>query len=330
MAKYCLGVDIGGTTVKLGLFTVEGELLDKWEIVTRKIQNGDFIIGDIGASILAKLKQKKIDVADVVGVGMGVPGPALEDGSVLRCVNLGWQEKQPAEELSAIIGCPVKVGNDANVATLGEMWRGGGKGFENVVMLTLGTGVGGGVVIGGKMVAGNRGLAGELGHLTVNFDETEPCNCGNYGCLEQYASATGVVRVAKRLMAAKGPVKTTHGAMKVFDASRLMEIEKRKGISCKNVFDLAKQGDELAEESTEILGRYLGLVLSYMTLTTDPDVFVIGGGVSRAGEFLVRKIYAYYDSFVSISPKRAQIRLAELGNDAGIYGAAKLALSAQN
>lgn len=326
MVQYCFGVDIGGTTVKLGLFTVEGELLDKWEIVTRKEQNGEFIIGDIGASILKKMREKKIEVADVVGAGMGVPGPALENGDVPRCVNLGWQEKKPAAELGAIIGCPVKVGNDANVATLGEMWRGGGRGSENVIMLTLGTGVGGGVVVDGKMVAGNRGLAGELGHLTVNFDETEPCNCGNYGCLEQYASATGVVRVTKRLMAAKGPVRTAKGAMKTLDASKLLEIEKKKNISCKNVFDLAKQGDELAEESIEILSRYLGLVLSYMTLTTDPDVFVIGGGVSRAGEFLIEKVSSYYDKFLSISPKRAQIRLAELGNDAGIYGAAKLAL----
>lgn len=327
MSNYCIGVDIGGTTVKLGLFTVEGELLDKWEIVTRTENNGEFIIDDISSSILAKLEEKQIDVKEVVGAGMGVPGPVLENGQVTRCVNLGWYDKRPGDELAALVGFPVKVGNDANVATLGEAWKGGAKGFSNVVMLTLGTGVGGGVIIDGKMIAGNRGLAGELGHLTVNLDETESCKCGNKGCLEQYASATGVVRVAKKLMRANGAVKTVRGYWKEFDAAKLIKINETKGLTCKDVYDLAKEGDPLAKEVTEILGRYLGLVLSEMTLMTDPDIFIIGGGVSRAGEFLINSIQYYYDKFLSISKKRAEVRLAELGNDAGIYGAAKLTLN---
>ncbi|MGN0298204.1 MAG: ROK family glucokinase [Lachnospiraceae bacterium] len=326
MGKYCLGVDIGGTTVKLGLFTVEGDLLERWEIVTRKENNGEKIISDIGASILEKLQERGIERTEVIGAGIGVPGPALENGDVPRCVNLGWYDKRPADELSAILGIPVKVGNDANIATLGEMWKGGGRGFKNVVMITLGTGVGGGVIIDGKMLTGNRGLAGELGHITVNMDETAVCNCGNRGCLEQYASATGIVRVAKRLMCAEGPVKTVRGAVKTFDVTKLLELEKEHGLTCKDVFDLAKNGDPLAKEATEILGRYLGKTLADMSLMIDPDVFVIGGGVSKAGDFLIRCIWYYYDKFLSISKKRAEIHLAELGNDAGIYGGVKLML----
>ena len=198
MKKYCFGIDVGGTTVKMGLFTTEGELLDKWEIPTRKEDGGAYILNDVAASVEAKLAEKNIAKEDVAGAGIGVPGPTLDTGYVSICVNLGWKDKNPANELSELLSIPVKAGNDANVAALGEMWKGGGEGYLDVVLLTLGTGVGGGIIIDGHAVVGAHGAGGEIGHITVRNDETETCGCGRKGCLEQYASATGLVRLTKR------------------------------------------------------------------------------------------------------------------------------------
>ena len=312
MKNYCIGIDLGGTTVKFGLFYSTGELIEKWEIPTRKENNGTYIIPDIAESIKSKLFEKNIAVEEVEGAGIGVPGPIRNNGFVPTCVNLGWSDRNPANELSELLGIPVKGANDANVAALGEMWKGGGKGFSNVVMITLGTGVGGGVILNGQIIAGNRGIAGELGHIRVNTNETEVCNCKNYGCLEQYASATGVVKVAKRLLENSNQAN-----------SLLSNLD---NITAKDVFDAAKSGDLLAVEATEILGKYLGMVMATVSLTVDPDVFVIGGGVSKAGEFLLDLIQKKYKEAVTISSDVAVVRLAELGNDAGIYGAAKMAL----
>ena len=201
MGKYCIGVDIGGTTVKIGLFTDKGTVKDKWEIVTRKDEGGSFILSDIAASVDEKLAQEKIDKKDVLGIGLGIPGPITADGTVLKCVNLGWGIFNVAEEVKKLTGISnVKVGNDANVAALGEMWQGGGKGYKNLVMMTLGTGVGGGIILNGEILTGSKGAAGEIGHITVNYDEEDTCNCGKRGCLEQFASATGIVKEAKRLL----------------------------------------------------------------------------------------------------------------------------------
>ena len=202
MGKLCFGVDLGGTTVKMGLFTVEGALLSDWEITTRKDNNGAYILDDIAASIKEKIESESIDSADVVGIGIGVPGPVTPTGVVKGCVNLGWGDTPVEESLKDKTGFMVKAGNDANVAALGELWQGGGKGYDSLVMVTLGTGVGGGIVIDGKIVTGTHGAAGELGHMGVVYDETDYCNCGKKGCLEQVASATGIVKVTKRLMAA--------------------------------------------------------------------------------------------------------------------------------
>ena len=200
MKKYGFGVDIGGTTCKIGLFETSGKMLNKWEIPTNKADNGGHILDDVAASIDEKMKAASIAKEDVEGIGVGVPGPVLEDGSVSVCVNLGWGQVQVADELSSKTGLPVKVGNDANVAALGEMWQGGGKGYTGVVMVTLGTGVGGGIILGGKMLSGVNGAGGEIGHIQVNDDETEVCGCGRKGCLEQYTSATGIVRMANTLL----------------------------------------------------------------------------------------------------------------------------------
>jgi len=198
MKKYSVGVDIGGTTVKIGIFKSEGELLKKWEIPTDKNENGTHILGDIAESIEKVLKEENISKDDVHGIGMGVPGPVKADGTVVKCVNLGWGIFNVEQALESIIGLKVKAANDANIAALGESWQGGGKGYDSMVMVTLGTGVGGGVIIDGKILAGINGAAGEIGHIKVSDEETEECGCGKKGCLEQYASATGVVRCAKK------------------------------------------------------------------------------------------------------------------------------------
>jgi len=312
MKKYCFGIDVGGTTVKMGLFTTEGELLDKWEIPTRKEDGGAYILNDVAASVEAKLAEKNIAKDDVAGAGIGVPGPTLDTGYVSICVNLGWKDKNPANELSELLSIPVKAGNDANVAALGEMWKGGGEGYLDVVLLTLGTGVGGGIIINGEIAPSHRGVGGELGHITVNPDEEATCNCGNHGCLEQYASATGVVRIAKKLLAASK------------EESSLRTLET---VTAKDVFDAAKAGDHLAVEAVEVLGKYLGLVVANVALTVDPDVFVIGGGVSKAGQVLIDVITKYYHKFAKIiGDNKAKVVLAKLGNDAGIYGAARMVL----
>ena len=312
MKKCCFGIDVGGTTVKMGLFTTEGELLDKWEIPTRKEDGGAYILNDVAASVEAKLAEKNIAKEDVAGAGIGVPGPTLDTGYVSICVNLGWKDKNPANELSELLSIPVKAGNDANVAALGEMWKGGGEGYLDVVLLTLGTGVGGGIIINGEIAPSHRGVGGELGHITVNPDEEATCNCGNHGCLEQYASATGVVRIAKKLLAASK------------EESSLRTLET---VTAKDVFDAAKAGDHLAVEAVEVLGKYLGLVVANVALTVDPDVFVIGGGVSKAGQVLIDVIIKYYHKFAKIiGDNKAKVVLAKLGNDAGIYGAARMVL----
>ena len=312
MKKYCFGIDVGGTTVKMGLFTTEGELLDKWEIPTRKEDGGAYILNDVAASVEAKLAEKNIAKEDVAGAGIGVPGPTLDTGYVSICVNLGWKDKNPANELSELLSIPVKAGNDANVAALGEMWKGGGEGYFDVVLLTLGTSVSGSIIINGEIAPSHRGVGGELGHITVNPDEEATCNCGNHGCLEQYASATGVVRIAKKLLAASK------------EESSLRTLET---VTAKDVFDAAKAGDHLAVEAVEVLGKYLGLVVANVALTVDPDVFVIGGGVSKAGQVLIDVITKYYHKFAKIiGDNKAKVVLAKLGNDAGIYGAARMVL----
>lgn len=310
MKKYCFGIDVGGTTVKMGLFTTEGELLDKWEIPTRKEDGGAYILNDVAASVEAKLAEKNIAKEDVAGAGIGVPGPTLDTGYVSICVNLGWKDKNPANELSELLSIPVKAGNDANVAALGEMWKGGGEGYLDVVLLTLGTGVGGGIIIDGHAVVGAHGAGGEIGHITVRDDETEACGCGRKGCLEQYASATGLVRLAKRY----------------FEKNTKNSILTGKEITAKEVFDAAKAGDAAALEITEEFGAYLGQALVNLAATVDPAVFVIGGGVSKAGDILLETVRKYFYDHAFYGNQKTKITLATLGNDAGIYGAAKQVL----
>lgn len=308
--KYCYGVDIGGTTVKMGLLETTGEILDKWEIVTKTENEGQAILPDIAASILAKTKERGIHKDDIVGIGVGVPAPVTEDGVVNGSANLGWTYKEVKRELEELTGITSVIGNDANVAALGEMWKGGGSGEKNMVMITLGTGVGGGVIINGKVITGEHGAGGEVGHICVNYNEPDTCGCGNHGCLEQYASATGIVRLAKKKLAAESRETVLH----------------KESVSAKDVFDAVKAGDQVAIEIAEEFGQYLASGLVNLAVIADPAVFVIGGGVSKAGEVLLPFIQKPYKEKAFFSNKEIRFTLATLGNDAGICGAAKMVL----
>ncbi|MDO4622858.1 MAG: ROK family glucokinase [Eubacteriales bacterium] len=309
MKKYGFGVDIGGTTVKIGLFDMEGIILEKWEIKTNTENGGLSILDDVAAAVLGKLEEKGISKDDVQGIGVGVPGPVLKDGTVNKCVNLGWGVFNVEETLSEKTGLPVKAGNDANVAALGEMWQGGGKGHEDVVMVTLGTGVGGGIIIGGKIISGVHGAAGEIGHIKMADDEVDSCGCGGHGCLEQYASATGIVRMARQKLA---------------DETRATVLVNDDTLTAKAIFDAAKEGDVVAIELKDTLCEMLGKALANISAVVDPEIFVIGGGVSRAGDILINGIKEKFQERAFHACASTEISLATLGNDAGMFGCCRL------
>ncbi|MCR5591080.1 MAG: ROK family glucokinase [Lachnospiraceae bacterium] len=315
MSKKVFGIDIGGTTVKMGLFTEQGELLDKWEIPTRKDNGGAGILPDIAESIKKKMSSDGIGLEDVCGIGLSVPGPVDDNGVVHTCVNLGWGTIDLAEEMRKHIDVPVFSGNDANAAALGEVWKGGGKGCRNVVAVTLGTGVGGGIIVNGKILSGSGGAGGEIGHIHMVDDETEACGCGNKGCLEQYGSATGLVRLATR-------------RLKEDDAPSV--LRNAPSLSAKTVLDAAKAGDAVAIEITERFGAILGKGLSIVAGVVNPEMFVIGGGVSKAGDIVIDIIRKNFVKYVFPGSRDTAFALATLGNDAGIYGSAKLVLDGVN
>ena len=311
MKKYGFGVDIGGTTCKIGLFETTGKMIDKWEIKTNTQNKGASILDDVAASIKEKMAAESIGQDEVEGIGVGVPGPVFSDGSVYCCVNLGWGAFNVADSLGEKTGLKVKVGNDANVAALGEMWQGGAKGYTEVVVVTLGTGVGGGIIVNGKMIAGANGAGGEIGHVTVNPEETVACNCGRKGCLEQYASATGIVRMTKKLLA---------------ENDKASVLRDEADLSAKAIFDAAKEKDELAVLAVENLGDTLGAALSNIACIVNPQIFVIGGGVSKAGDILIDTIAKHYRDYVFSACKDTKFALASLGNDAGMYGCVQMIL----
>lgn len=313
MSKYVFGVDVGGTSVKMGLFDKEGNILDKWEIPTRTEDCGKNILPDVAKSIQSKMKEKGIEKEEVIGAGLGAPGPIDAEGTVYGAVNLGWETFSIRDTLAQLLDIHVKAGNDANVAALGEMWKGGGKGFKNLVAVTLGTGVGGGIIVNGEILTGASGAGGEIGHIHVQDGETEVCGCGNTGCLEEYASATGVVRLARR-------------ALEASSEPSLLRKRPVELLSAKAVFDAVKEKDALAIQIAEQFGEYLGKGLGVIAGVVNPEIFVIGGGVSKAGDILFDFIKPYFDKTVFKGCKNVEFALATLGNDAGIYGAAKLVL----
>ena len=294
----------------MGLFNVAGEVLEKWEIKTRTENGGEAIIPDIAAAANGKLEEKGIAKEEVAGIGIGIPGPINEEGVVPHTANLGWGYKEVTRELEELTGLPCKGGNDANVAALGEAWKGGAAGYSNVVMVTLGTGVGGGIIIGEKIITGSNGAGGEIGHLHVDDNIPGHCGCGNQGCLEQVASATGITNLANQALAASDKPSVLRGGE----------------VSAKTVFDAVKEGDELAKEVAERFGKYLGTALASITAIVDPQAIVIGGGVSKAGPIILEYIEKYYQKYCFKSCRDVKFALATLGNDAGIYGCAKMVL----
>ena len=311
MKKYAIGVDIGGTTVKLGLFDQEGGVLEKWEIPTVKEEKGSRILPDIAASIKEKLAKLQINQADVQGVGVGAPGPIDAEGTVYKAVNLGWDVFNIPQVLGGYLGMPVKAANDANAAAFGEMWQGGGKGHADIVAVTLGTGVGGGIIVNGGILTGATGAGGEIGHIHIEDNEPEACGCQNHGCLEQYASATGVVRLANRRLA----------------QDQKPSVLRSGELSAKAVWDAVKEKDPVAIQIAQQFGEYLGKGLAAVAAVANPEIFVIGGGVSKAGEILFDYIRPAYEKYAFHGCRNAEFALATLGNDAGIYGAAALILT---
>lgn len=312
MEQVCFGIDIGGTAVKAGLFNTEGKLLHKWDFSTQRTEDGKDILRDVAKFIINKIEELKLPKESVIGVGVGIPGPVTDEGQVLMLANLGLANFNIEKEMSEMTDLKVKAGNDANVAAMGEYWMGGGKGYKSLVLATLGTGVGGGIILNGHILSGSNGAAGEIGHILVNEEETSSCGCKKQGCLEQYASATGIVRLAKKFMA---------------ESDESSSLRGKDDISAKMVFDHAKAGDKLALAVVDKACYYLGLAMAHIAQVVDPEAFVIGGGVSKAGDIITETVKKHYNKYVIDSLKDKEFKLATLGNDAGIYGAAKLIIA---
>lgn len=316
MKEYAFGIDLGGTTAKIGLFTTSGALLEKWEVATDTSNAGEHILENLAAAVLGKMKEQSIQPEQVEGVGIGVPGPVLDSSIVpIVCANLGgWGERNVSAQLSGLLdGLKVLVGNDANVAALGEIWMGAAKGAKNAVMVTLGTGVGGGVVVNGKVIDGVHGAGGEIGHITVNRHETAVCGCGKRGCLEQYSSATGVVRCMKLLLDENPDTPC---------------VLRGTEFAAKDVFDAARNGDALAAREVDEMSDTLGMALANIASTVDPEAFLVGGGVARAGDVLFAPLNKHFQEYAFKSCRETPIKQASLGNDAGIYGAVRLIVGA--
>lgn len=314
MRPYAFGADVGGTTVKIGMARTDGTLLDKWQIPTRTEEHGRYILTDILDAVRERIKLNGISWQDVEGVGFGVPGPVTEDGTVIKCVNLGWDVfnlQDTVQHLEpGIHKC--RVTNDVNAAALGEIWKGGASDYRSAIMVALGTGVGCGVVVNEQILTGARGAAGEFGHFCVDFDETETCNCGLRGCLEQYCSANGLVRCARRMLAQRPDEETC-----LRDVAQL---------TSKDVCDAAREGDRMALTLVDQLGRRLGWALTAAAGTINPEVIVIGGGLSNAGMILLEPIMTHFRAHAFHAFRDTPFALAKLGNDAGMYGCVRMLL----
>ncbi|MBU9712248.1 ROK family glucokinase [Evansella tamaricis] len=312
--KILVGIDVGGTTVKLAFIDEDGEIITKWEIPTNKSESGRYIVTDIGATIVNKLEEEKISMSNVKAVGIGAPGFIdVENGLIFEAVNLGWKNFELKKELESILHIPTFVDNDANLAAVGEMWKGAGNGSKNVVCVTLGTGVGGGIIAGGEIIHGESGMAGEIGHIASVVEGGAPCNCGKTGCLETVSSATGIARLGME-------------AVESNPTGILKEKWEANGVlTSRDIFDAAIEGDSLAESVVETSTYYLGFALANMSNTLNPETIVIGGGVSKAGSYLVDLVRKSFNQFaIPKVAKETNIRIATLGNDAGVIGAAWL------
>ena len=309
MKEYYFGIDVGGTTVKLGLYHEASGWLDKWEIKTRTENGGVNILSDIAAAVQAAEQKHQIQHADVAGIGIGVPGPVLQDGTVNGCVNLGWGIVNVSKELGALTDLPVYTANDANIAALGEQWKGAGSSYQSLVLLTLGTGVGGGVIQDGKIISGILGGAGEIGHIPVLTDCPDTCNCGKNNCLELAGSATGLVRYAKhRLEESDAP-------------STMRDITP---LTAKAVCDCCAAGDALAGECIAHAAEALGTAIACVGCILNPEAFLFGGGMAAAGDMSLEPIRRVYTEKVFPPLRGTPVLQATLGNEAGITGGVRL------
>ncbi|MED1438763.1 ROK family glucokinase [Aeribacillus composti] len=311
--NWLVGVDLGGTTIKIAFININGDIIEKWEIPTDK--SGKNIVSDISQSIYEKLKELGESKQKLIGIGMGAPGPVdLTEGIISRTVNIGWENNYPLKKnLEKETGLQVIVDNDANLAALGEMWKGAGNGERHLICVTLGTGVGGGIIANGEIIHGKNSAGGEIGHITSVLHGGFPCNCGKTGCLETVASATGIVRMAI-------------AKMEEFNGRSTLnrELERKGSITAKDVFDAAKNGDEMALQVVDDMTMHLGLALANLATALNPSKIIIGGGVSKAGEFLIKRVKNVFQQFVFHEASAADIALATLGNDAGVIGGAWL------
>ncbi|HEO7450959.1 TPA: ROK family glucokinase [Streptococcus agalactiae] len=317
MSKKLLGIDLGGTTIKFGILTLEGEVQEKWAIETNTLENGRHIVSDIVESLKHRLSLYGLTKDDFLGIGMGSPGAVDRTSkTVTGAFNLNWADTQEVGSvIEKEVGIPFFIDNDANVAALGERWVGAGANNPDVVFVTLGTGVGGGVIADGNLIHGVAGAGGEIGHMIVDPENGFTCTCGNKGCLETVASATGVVRVARQL------AEQYEGSSAIKAA-----IDNGDTVTSKDIFIAAEDGDKFANSVVECVSRYLGLAAANISNILNPDSVVIGGGVSAAGEFLRSRVEKYFVTFAFPQVKKStKIKIAELGNDAGIIGAASLA-----
>ena len=318
MSQKIIGIDLGGTSVKFAILTQEGEIQEKWSIKTNILDEGSHIVDDMIESIQHRFELLGLAATDFQGIGMGSPGVVdRENGTVIGAYNLNWKTLQPIKEkMEKALGIPFFIDNDANVAALGERWMGAGENQPDVVFMTLGTGVGGGIVAEGKLLHGVAGAAGELGHITVDFDQPIACTCGKKGCLETVASATGIVNLTRR-----------YADEYEGDAALKRLIDNGEEVTAKTVFDLAKEGDDLALIVYRNFSRYLGIAWANIGSILNPSTIVIGGGVSAAGEFLLQGVQKVYDenTFPQVRTT-TKLALATLGNDAGVIGAASLVL----
>lgn len=312
---YAFGIDVGGTSVKIGMFDQDGVLMVSWEIPTRKEARGSHILPDVAGEIASKMQEIGLTAWEVSGIGVGVPGPVLDRRIVNRCSNLGWGRFDVRKTLQELTGVTrIVVENDANVAALGEFWKGGGRTARNVAMITLGTGIGAGFIQDGRIVSGSFGAAGELGHLQINPWETVPCACGKCGHLQQYASASGMIRVMRERLQDPSCI------------SSLRDVP----LSAKEIIDAAKAGDAAALETVDTAAEMIGRTMSFISVTLDPELYLIGGGIAKAGDFLLDKIRHSFREAAFFASEGCEILPARLGNDAGVYGAVKMVLDVES
>ncbi len=311
--KYYIGIDLGGTFIKGGIVDETGDIVYSDKVPTETEKGGERVAMNIAVLADNLMDAMKLKKEDVVGLGMGVPGMIdSKAGNVIFAGNLHWKDFHIAEKVSTLMGgMPVKIANDANVAALGEAKFGAAKGCENMVMITLGTGVGGGIVAEGKLLEGNKSAGAELGHSVIVVDG-EQCSCGRKGCFEAYSSATALIRDTKR-------------AMEAHNDSDMWEIGSLDEVTGKTAFDY-KDADPYAKEVVDHYLKHLACGIANVANIFRPEIVLLGGGVCAQGSNLVKPLQKLLDKEIfagDLGPK-VKIRIAELGNSAGLLGAAAL------